>query len=337
MKMGKATILKMAVALGLSLTACDKYIYDGAGKCEVAVRFKYEYNMLFADAFAQKVHSVTLYVFDPATGRLVTKVSDSGQHLDENYFMTLSGLPKGTYDLVAWCGLEESEFTVTEPTTKEELYCLMNTKTKAASYMDTDAGSLYHGRLDGVNLEKLPEGSVNTVVIPLVKDTNNIVVLLQAQDVTSELTPTEYEVTIVDNNAKLDWKNDLWQKENLTYYPWDVKRASVEYNSTTSLSAFVAEFTTNRLVKQDDYKARLRVMHKASGNVIIDLPLIDLMLLVKGNYNARMSDQEYLDRQDEYKFIFFLGNIGPAGDPTWDIAAGIYVNAWHIVLQNTTL
>lgn len=335
MKMGKAKIAMMAVVLGLSFTSCDKYIYDGAGTCEVSVRFKYVYNMGFTDAFAERVHSVTLYVFDPATGKLVTKVSDSGQHLDDNYFMTIPDLTTGIYDLVAWCGLEESEFTVTEPTTKEELFCLMNTKTKA-TYMDIDAGALYHGMVNSVNLDALPEGSANTVVIPLVKDTNSIVVALHTLDDTFHLVPEDYEITIVDNNAKLDWKNDLWQKEDLTYYPWDVKRGSAEYDSKT-LPVVVAEFTTNRLVKQEDYKARLHVTHKETGNIIINIPLIDLLLLVKGNYNARMSDQEYLDRQDEYKLIFFLGYTGSGGDPTWDISAGININSWHIVWQNTNL
>ena len=332
MKMGKAKIAIMAVVLGLSFTSCDKYIYDGAGKCEVSVRFKYEFNMGFMDAFAKEVHSVALYVFDPVTGRLVTKATDSGVHLDDNYFMTIPELTSGTYDLVAWCGLEGSKFTVTEPATKQDLYCLMNTRTKSGTYMDEDLGTLWHGSLDGVNLDALPEDSANTVIIPLVKDTNSIVVALQALEVTSQLTPADYEITIVDNNAKLDWKNDLWQKEDLTYYPWDVKRGAVEYSSTTSLSAIVAEFSVNRLVKQEDYKARLQVTDKVSGEVVIDIPLIDCLLLVKGNYNAKMADQEYLDRQDEYKLIFFLDNTRG-----WSISAGIYINGWHVVLQNTEL
>ena len=66
--------------------------------------------------------------------------------------------------------------------------------------------------------------------------------------------------------------------------------------------------------------------------MVIDIPLIDCLLLVKGNYNAKMADQEYLDRQDEYKLIFFLDNTRG-----WSISAGIYINGWHVVLQNTEL
>lgn len=40
--------------------------------------------------------------------------------------------------------------------------------------------------------------------------------------------------------------------------------------------------------------------------MVFNIPLIDYALLVKGNYNKTMTDQEYLDRQDDYNFIFFV-------------------------------
>ena len=55
------------------------------------------------------------------------------------------------------------------------------------------------------------------------------------------------------------------------------------------------------------------------------------MLLVKGHHNRAMSDQEYLDRQDEYNLVFFLDE----GD-RW-INTTIYINSWQVVLQDTEL
>ena len=53
------------------------------------------------------------------------------------------------------------------------------------------------------------------------------------------------------------------------------------------------------------------------------------MLLVKGNYNKGMTDQEYLDRQHEYNFVFFIDD-----NHNW-LAAQIYINSWRVVLNNT--
>jgi hypothetical protein len=59
--------------------------------------------------------------------------------------------------------------------------------------------------------------------------------------------------------------------------------------------------------------------------------LVDYALLVKGNYNKAMSNQEYLDRQDEYSMTFFLDESGD-----W-ISSSIIVNSWRIVLNNVTI
>ena len=52
--------------------------------------------------------------------------------------------------------------------------------------------------------------------------------------------------------------------------------------------------------------------------------------MVKGNYNRAMSDQEYLDRQDEYNMTFFLSH------GRW-VASTVIINSWHVVLQNDSL
>ncbi|MDE6457602.1 MAG: FimB/Mfa2 family fimbrial subunit, partial [Muribaculum sp.] len=39
-----------------------------------------------------------------------------------------------------------------------------------------------------------------------------------------------------------------------------------------------------------------------------------------------MTDQEYLDRQDEFTINFFL-----TGDNSWDRTTAIYINSWRVV------
>lgn len=61
-----------ALACAPMLYACDGLIYDDEGDCTVnyRVKFRYDYNMKFADAFAREVNTVTLYLLD-AEGRVV--------------------------------------------------------------------------------------------------------------------------------------------------------------------------------------------------------------------------------------------------------------------------
>ena len=324
----------LAFAAGLALSACNTLVYDTEvpGECEVSVRFKYEYNMKYADAFANEVKSMSLYAFDPVSGAFVAKTSDAGEHIGENQVFTFPSLRSGTYDLVAWCGLEDSEFTLDPPATKEEFFCRMNARTKASHVMDKHLGALFYGYADKVDLKLLPRGSENTVVIPLIKNTNSIRVMLQALNSGTTLVPEEYDFIILDNNAVLNWKDEVPAVPvEVEYYPWDKRSGSVEYDDKdTRLTACVAEFTVNRLFKRSTDKARLLVVDKVTGTTVIDIPFVDYFLLVKGNYNRAMDDQEYLDRQDDYQITFFLDNRSG-----WSMTSGIFINGWHVVLMNT--
>ena len=61
---GKRTLA--AIVCALTLLGCDSVIYDGEGDCSVnyRVKFRYDMNLKFADAFAREVESVTLYLLD---------------------------------------------------------------------------------------------------------------------------------------------------------------------------------------------------------------------------------------------------------------------------------
>ena len=74
----------------------------------MAVGFKFDFNLKYADAFRNEVTSVAVYAFDQS-GKFVTKATESGVPLSqEGYTLTIPGLKPGVYDLVAWCGLQDS-------------------------------------------------------------------------------------------------------------------------------------------------------------------------------------------------------------------------------------
>ena len=102
----KINVKSMAVIACTSmLYAYDSLIYDDEGDCSVnyRVKFRYDYNMKFADAFAHEVNVVTLYLLD-VDGKVVWQRTEQGESLAaDDYAMTIDVEP-GEYDLLAWCG-----------------------------------------------------------------------------------------------------------------------------------------------------------------------------------------------------------------------------------------
>jgi hypothetical protein len=74
----------------------------------------------------------------------------------------------------------------------------------------------------------------------------------------------------------------------------------------------------------------LTVYNAHSGEKVLSIPLIDYALLVRPNYPKITTDQEFLDRQDEYNFVFFLN------DGRW-LDSVIEINSWRIVFNNDDL
>ena len=341
----KPIILLLTALLGMFAASCDKVIYDGESNadCVVSVRFKFDFNLKYADAFRNEVHSVALYVFDKQ-GKFVTKAEEGGVKLsEEGYILEIPGLASGIYDLVAWCGLQDSDsFSVADPATKEELECRLRTqvRTKAQeNYSDKWLGSLFYGYVENADLLNIPRGTVSTIIIPLVKVTNSVTVLLQAINEDVNLKPEEFDFVIYEYNDCLGWDGNIHTYNPITYLPFNTKQGSVLMNDGTQLlTAAVAELSIGRLFKRSSNIARLVITQRSNGKTIFDIPLVDYVLMVKGHYVTDIPDQEYLDRQDDFSVAVFLEyRKAPSGKEGEFIAAQVYINGWQIVLQNSGL
>lgn len=93
----------------------------------------------------------------------------------------------------------------------------------------------------------------------------------------------------------------------------------------TEIGVAMAELTVGRLVK--GHRPILNV-YNTHGVRVISIPLIDYALLIKGHYNSTMSDQEYLDRQDEYNLTFFMDK-----EDRW-VSSSILINSWRVILDD---
>ena len=337
-KFGKWGLMLATLFVALSTSSCKEgFIYEGEGDCGVYynIEFKYDYNMKFADAFSKEVKSIALYVFQNDT--LVKSVVESNEAaIGADGFAIALELEAGSYELLAWAGLQSEESfdllaDVEEgKTTKQQLQVMVNS---AEGRVSQDLKPLFHGTMP---LEVTSTPGTYTETMSLVKDTNVVRIVLQQMSDGVVAEKFRYEITA--DNGKLDWNNDVIEGNGLLYEPWSVSTGTAEVdpdygtNAVTradQVSVAVAEFTLNRMI--DGSSPILTIWNIEENEKVLSIPVADYALLVKGQYNAQMSNQEYLDRQDEYNMTFFLDEDGD-----W-LSASIIVNSWRVVLNNDIL
>lgn len=351
MKKGFRIISLMTALLpalfALSFTACSRLVYEDEGICVVTynLRFVYDMNLKWADAFPSEVHSVHLYAFD-RDGLYVKDFTAGGEEVDrEDYRMRLE-LEPGKYTLVAWCGLENvgetvSSFTVPVPvvgrTRLEELTCALNTKPEdpAGSCSDERLRFLYHGMLE-VDLPEVYNGSFDYTMY-LTKDTNHIRIILH-QLSGEDMNPEEYSFTIEDANTLLGHDNSMRSPEPVRYRPWAVfaEEAGMapgegESGDLIYSKGVVADLSTSRLMA-DHQNDMMLTITGSEGNQIARVPLLQYALMSREYYEMAyghtMPDQEFLDRQDEYVFTFFLD-----ASQRWS-EMHINILSWRVVVHN---
>ena len=327
------------VATMLGMASCESgLIFEGEGDCGVyyRIRFKYDYNIKFADAFANEVNSVVLYVFNE-NDVLVDEIATTDKEAlaSGTYEIPLELLP-GNYTLVAWGGLMEEESFDMLPTTVVGMTKLQELQVKMHRQYDAEGNAtvsedllpLFHGTMP---LEVVNEPGTHTKTMSLMKNTNVIRILLHEMS-GHDVDANKFSFEIKDNNGLYDWDNTLLDDEMITYSAWHQSTGSADMENysraVTSINVALAELTIGRM--RAGQSPVLHIKNRETGEDVFRIPLADYALLVKGNYREKMDDQEYLDRQDEYTMTFFLD------EGEW-VSSVIYINSWRVVLNDTEL
>ena len=330
--------LTMVVAVATSLSCTRSHIFEYEGDCDVYydIRFKYDYNIKYADAFANEVNSLALYIFDE-DGILIEKVvtTDKEELSKEDFHIRLE-LPAGCYTLLAWGGINEESFDLlTEAeigTTRiEQMQVKMTRNYDSAgnAYSDTDLEGLFHGMME---LNVTSEPGIYQETLSLMKNTNVVRVMLHEMS-GYPIQKEQFIFEITDHNGLYNYDNTRLTDEAITYKPWYLESIYTEFeeHDTTrraDINAVLAELTIGRIMAMES--PMLRVTNKESGEEVLRLPLADYALIVKGNYHKDMTNQEYLDRQDEYSLTLFLD------EGEW-VSSQIVINGWRVVINNTEL
>ena len=326
----------IGAALGAALmsvagTSCER-IYDDLDPCShgVSLRFVYDYNMEYADAFPKKVDCLTVFVYDGEGNHVATHTVVGSELQDEHFRMKLD-LEEGDYTFVAYGGMacERHSFDfapqpqpgarLDDLTVALDRDCLTNPDRKKLH-------DLYWGTLALRTADLYQEG-----VVKLMKNTNNIRIVLQQQH-GEPVDDKDFTFEIQDDNTLFRGSdNDLIGAGVVTYTPWITGQAStgvvIVGDKTEAGDAVVAfaELSVSRLMTKNSSK--LLVKRRSDGKTIIDFPLNRYLLLLRSEHYD-MRDQEYLDRESDWTLFFFLDS-GNA----W-IDSRIVVNDWVVRIND---
>lgn len=337
MKLNRILYILMFITGILSAGSCG-LVHDDLSPCESPFRlhFVYDYNIKFADAFANEVKSVNVWAFDK-DGKPVWKGEAKGEVLKQKDFTMDVNLPTGTYDFLAWCGLDGNDcfdLSTYNPTSITELETkLLHEEEEGLTVSKKRLPALFHGKAFNVTHNADPEDFTPTdVTISLVKDTQDLRVMLQNAD-GSALDPDDFTVTIKYANAHIGWDNELQSTSPmLVYKHWNLKYGTsgsrAEDGAIEDISSLLFEHSISRMKEGGD--AILTIHRKWDDRDIFRFRLIDHLLKVKGHYEdmegREIGNQEYLDRQDDYSLMFVLD---PASN--WNVSGFIYINGWAVV------
>ena len=327
----KALTATMIAGTLLSFSSCDR-LHEDLQPCPqgVRLRFVYNYNMEFANAFPSQVDCLTVLFYDSDGNYVTTRTNMTASDLsDENWRMTVDLAP-GNYSIIAYGGMEceESSFSFTaQPSTirMNQLQVELNPE----CLTDPDERhlhNLFYGNLD-VTVEQT-DMEYKDYTLYMMKDTNNLRVMLQQVDGTP-IDEADYDFKVVDDNTLMAWNNAVLPTSNVEYLPWVRGNASPGELPDDRGEATVAwaEMSFPRLVTYNS--PRLVITRKEDGYKVIDIPLNNYLLLMKSEVYSDMPAQEFLDRESRWKMLFFLQN------GRW-LDTVIEINDWTVRINNTS-
>ena len=312
-RMGYGSCLLLLLVL-FSCTSIDETLPE----CRLYVRFRYDYNMEFSDAFASQVNRVDVFVFDK-DGTFVMKKSEQGETLGGGSYRMPLPLPAGEYRIAAWAGMSD-DFEMPEPvagkTTLEELTVRM--KREESLVHNKALNPLWYGGVQAVSFTGRQE---QTETVSLIKDTNKFRFILQKSGPGEELDINDCLFEIRADNGYYDWNNDLLDDDMISYRPYHLEKVEDV--------GIVVEMNTMRLLEHK--KVYLTLTRKSDGKELMKIALIPYLLLTKME-GHNIPAQEYLDRQSEYAIVFFynpeLLNF---------LSTKIVINGWTIWLKGEDL
>ena len=339
-----AAILSLPIAL---LSSCSM-MTDDRSDCPtcynpVHLVLKYDYNTQRANMYADHVRQATVYITDQ-NGTVVAKdKATAARGMQMPNAFNFEGLPTGDYRAYA---VTTTPAMPNMPTTtihfdvpsldlgdniaqlKPVIPRSESGEVPATLPLDT----LWMGHsAKSFHLENR-EPAVDTV--SLVRDTKNLNIMLVQTTNPTDNGHNRYDVTITDENGRLDCDNNVLVDQQLTYRPYAEWTTETLSGETVFSRTAHFDLSFGRLISHDDAtkNARLVIRNREDGTPIVDLDLVHILSLARNAYNRTYPTQEYLDREYDYYLDFIL-----VGNEWRELTIRINVLSWALRIQNEKL
>lgn len=330
LKQTYTALLALLVPAVVTLTSCDA-LHEDLLPCPqgVRLRFVYDYNMEYANAFPSQVDCLTLLVYDKEGKYIRTVTASRPETKDEDWRMTIN-LPAGSYHMLAYGGMDCSDAsfrfsTTPAETTMQDLEVYLPSEL-ITEPVGTDLHPLYYGALEVTVPEQGNDTDYTEATVYMMKDTNDIRVLLANENGEPALAE-DFVFTITDNNTRFNYLNHIISTDDVTYRPWikDSSDAGLLPDDKPATVAW-AEFSVPRLMEGSG--ATLTVTRVEDGRQVLSIPLVNILLLLKSEHYRNMEPQEFLDRQSRWNLTFILTHDG-----LW-AGVSIIINDWVVRINN---
>ena len=321
-------LLPVWAVLTLGLVSCE-YIHEDLKPCDHYLHFTYTHNMKFADAFQhelvcqEEAKTAELFIFD-GDGKFLSSQSLPTETLQENRIRL--NLDPGKYKLLAWAGLNDTDYTWTKPAAGESMDEWLMSVRQDEGVVARELSGLFQGTLELT----IPSGGETDTEFPLVKNTNKIRLALIDANSGTGLQADDFTILATTHNGDLNAQNQPVADEAVLWKPYLQQVETVaDTEGGTAMQAVVAELNTMRLM--DGSRTSLQLSHKGEATPFLQVDLTDFLLLTQMESHD-LDAQEYLDRQDEYVITVYLDMTGGKAH-----CLEILVNDWTIRLDDVNL
>lgn len=161
-------------------------------------------------------------------------------------------------------------------------------------------------------LVEVKDLQVTRHTIGLVRDTKQLTISLHQTDEPANINADDFSYQITNANGDISYDNSLLPDEELTYtpyYTWTTEFKDTEGNvkERTAHAALMFSRLIWHPAEENDKNAILTITNKTTGEEVARINLADFLAQGRGAFEARhYSEQEFLDREYDYKLDFFL-------------------------------
>lgn len=321
------TIIAVLVSLFtvFGLTSCDKFIYEDLEPCGLDVRFIYDYNLKYADAFPHEVKKVDLFIFDEQ-GVFIENITVENDAFPKDYLLHVN-LPQGKYQFITWAGLYDRSYDfpnlIPGKSTTEDIKVAIKHQ---SGILDRELDGLWHGIVQDVTVGNNPD---QIVTVPLVKDTNIFRLIMISKNPATPIDASKYDFEIISDNGYYTSRNEVISGNVVMYTPYyreNLKNTQSPAPGLVNFASAVVELNTGRLM--DNQENILIIRDKSNGKVLLEANLNELIFALKLEKYSGMPMQEFLDRKDEY-VLTFIFTEGTAPNPDF-LSVEVFIEDWLV-------